>query len=1187
MTSFFLSTRKAIQSVASVVLFAFFALISSSAHAQFRTSVQGTVTDNTGAAIPNAKVTLRDKATNYIVVHATDAAGLYNFNALPADHFVLTAEAAGFSKKILSDVTLIPEQPNSLDVQMTVGAVDTTVTVDANTEPAIDTETANIGGTITANDFAHMPSFNRDPTTLTQLIPGLFSDGAQSSGGGVYTPPGMASGANGSTAGGAAPTENGPPVFANGNQMENNAILIDGISTSSAVWGGSTVITPDVDSVDNVRVVGLGYDAEYGRYSGAQTLITSKGGTNQLHGSAFIDVHRPGLNAYQHTVTAPITGTVTNPLRDTSRFNQYGGSLGGPIWRDKVFAFFAFESSPQNTTTISNQWYETPQFDALATAGTIAAAYTGFAGSPIVQQGVVANTNCSALGLGSAACAYVGNGAFNLGSPVNPATTARGAQDTTSLGTSTTPGVGGGLTTTPDVAQYIVATPSNSYYHNFNGRMDANVSKNDRVSFAIYWVPQGSTTYYGSPRSYNLFHHDQINDAFSVIWNHTFSPNFLNEARVNAAGWRWNELTENPQQPIGLPDDTIATFGSAGNQVSFGSPAGSDLNQWTYGLKDVATKIVGGHTIKFGGDLTALHYLSAPVGVPTYQFYNLWDFLNDAPYSESADFNPATGVPQGTRQDFREFLIGGFVQDDWKARPNLTLHAGIRYSYFGSLYSKQNNIAAAKYGTGATTFTGMTIRTGGDLWTPQKLNFGPQIAFDWSPKSMQDKLVVRGGFGIAFNQEEIAITANVNSNPPTQNNHTFAYVSPTNAGPNGTDIVYGASSSPTSISGYAANPAAITTYNTANLPVAGNASVSIFGDGHGGMPSQYVEHYSTDVEYNFNNWVAASLGYTGSVGHHYIVQYQGNATTLAQGVALNPLVTNADTYGNGGSTNYNALLADVKHPFNHQFSAEAQYVWAKSMDNSSTPYEEDPYYPASPASSWGRSDYDVRNSFKVFALWQPVFFHGSKTWVEKIAGGWSLSGIYTIHSGFGWTPVYSLPDSLYCSDCGYTALRPTYKGNGGRATSNHAFEQESNFADYNTTANTATTTTATVNGTTGTTTSYSNKYFSVPNFQNAIAGAFPGTNAALPPAPGEGRNSMNGPGYRDVDASITKAFGLPSSRLLGNAAKFEIRADFFNLFNNVNLNPSSIATNITSTNFGQDVTQLGSRTITFQGRFSF
>jgi len=1158
-------------------------LLAAPSFAQFRTSVQGTVTDPQGAAVPNAKLTLRDNANNSTQVRTSDAVGIFNFNALPADAFTLTVESPGFQKQVMSNLHFIPEQANSLTVQMNLGTVDTTVTVDASTEPPIDSETANIGGTITANQFAHMPSFNRDPTTLTQLTPGVFSDGAQSAGGGVYTPPGVGSSAQGSTAGGSAPTENGPPVFANGNQMENNSINIDGISTSSAVWGGSTVITPDVDSIDNVRVIANGYDAEYGRYSGAQTIITSKGGTSRLHGSAFIDIHRPGLNAFQHGIYAPINGTATHPLRDTSRFNQYGGSLGGPIWKDKLFAFFDFESSPQSTTTIGNGWYETSALDALAPAGSIASTYTMFPGAAVVQQGIITNT-CSSIGLVEGTnCRTVAGQGLNIGSPL---TSALGTQDLTATGTPQNPGVGSGLGTVADIAEYVVTSPFSSYYHNFNGRLDANVSKNDHLAFAIYWVPQGNTQYNGGSRAYNLFHHNQINDAFSVIWNHTFSPTFLNEARANAAGWRWNEIADNPQQPVGLPDDTIAQIGSV-TLNQFGSSLGSDLNQWTYGLKDVATKILGAHTIKFGGDLTALHYLSDPIGRPNYGFYNIWDFLNDAPYQETGNFNTTTGFPGGARQDFREYQFGIFLQDDWKARPNITLHAGLRYSYFGPLYTKQNSLSAIRLGSGATTFTGMDARIGGTLWTPQKLNFGPQVAFDWSPTLFHDKMVIRGGYGLSFNQEEIAITANASGNPPTQGYYDFQYSSPSNPGTNGADILYAASSTATSLNGFPSNPHTITTYNSANLPTAGNASVFAFGDGHGGLPTQYLEHYSLDANYNFNNWVAASLGYQGSVGRHAMVQYLANATALAQGVALNPLVTNLDYYGNGGSTSYNSMLADVKHPFNHQFSVEAQYAWARSMDDASQPYSEDPYYPDNPVYSRGRSDYDVRDSFKVFGLWQPVFFHGSHGWIEKVAGDWSLSGIYNVHSGFGWTPTYGVAQSLYCSNCGYYNLRPKYLGGGGHSTSNHAFEQETNFVDYNTAANPTTETTATVNGSAGTVTSYSNKYFSIPNYQAAMTGAFPAVNAALPPPPGAGRNSFNGPGYRDVDASLTKGFGLPKTRLLGDAAKFEIRADFFNLFNNVNLDPSKISTSITSTNFGQNTTPLGARTIALQGRFSF
>ena len=320
---------------ALVLLFAMFT--TNFAHAQFRTSVQGVVTDSTGAVIPGATLTLKNNTNNETIVRTSDDSGTFNFNALPADTFTLTVDHTGFQQKVLADLTFIPEQANSLTVQLALAGTSQEVTVNASTVSAMDTETANIGGTISDNQLQHMPSWNRDPFTLTQLVPGVISDGAQSGGGGVYTPPGQQSGANGTGSGGQAPTENGPPANSNGGHMETNGISIDGISTSSAVWGGSTVITPDEDSIANVRVVSNDYDAEVGRYSGAQTMVTSKSGSNTIHGSLFISIHRPGLNAYQHRIT--FDGNSSNPQRDTARFNQYGGSVGGPIWKNRVFAF--------------------------------------------------------------------------------------------------------------------------------------------------------------------------------------------------------------------------------------------------------------------------------------------------------------------------------------------------------------------------------------------------------------------------------------------------------------------------------------------------------------------------------------------------------------------------------------------------------------------------------------------------------------------------------------------------------------------------------------------------------------------------------------------------------------------------------------------------------------------------------
>lgn len=1150
-----------------------------SASAQFRASIQGTVTDPDGAIVPGAQVTLKDNGTGKVLTATSDSSGVYNFGALPADDFTLTASAKGFQQKVIDHLQIIPEQANSVNVQLALGIETTSITVSGETVAAVDTETANIGGTINSNQIEHMPSFNRDVFTLTQLVPGTVSDGGQNAGGGVRNNPGT-QGPGGSGGGGQFPTENGVQSNANGGQYETNGISIDGISTVSAVWGGTTIITPNEDAIDNVRIVTNDYDAENGRFSGAQTEVTSKSGTNHLHGSAYIAIHRPGLNAYNRPVRDSSGNYYGTPLRDTNRFNQYGASLGGPILKNKIFAFFAYEASPNSSNATGNGWYDTAAFDKQAPANSIAAKYLSFPGSGVIGT-LSANGNCTLAGLSEGVnCKTIAGQGIDIGSPL---TSGLGKQDPTATASNSNPGIGNGLDGIADIAYYNTSTPYTSYYRQYTGRADANLGVKDHIAFSIYWVPQGNTTYNGGARAYNLFHHNQINEALAGIWNHTFSPTWLNEARANAAGWRWNEVADNPQAPVGLPQDNIvfpvnsATGAAIINQ--FGSSLGSDLDQWTFTYKDTATKVAGNHTIKFGAEFTLLHYLNYPIYSyrPSFSFYDIWDFLNDAPYSESGTFNSVTGTVGGPRSDDRESIFGAFVQDGWKATPTLTINAGIRYSYFGSLYAKQGNIASVRFGSGAAAYTGLTVATNRPVWNPQHLNFGPQLGFNWSPAFSNGRMVVRGGWGLNFNQEEIAITANVGNNPPTANGYTWAWTSPTVPGPNASKINYALSSNVNSLAGFPPNSNAITSYNSAGLPTGGSASIVIVGDGNGNLPTTYVEHYSLETDYQFSNALVATLGYQGSLGRHIINHQTPNSVAAVQGFAFNQLVTGGDFWINGGSSNNNALLAEIKHPMTHQFLADAQFMWAKSLDtDGSGPYYEDPYFPLGAGYSYGLSDFNIGKSFKAFATWQPVFFHGGYGWLEKVAGEWTLSGIFNWHTGFPYSPNYGITGSLYCNTCGYSNIRPYYLGGGGSGHSNAAFINTSNFPG--------------IPGTSGSSSGYSNKYFVVPNYTAQTTYTGTGANmlaTALPYRPGLDRNAFTGPSYRDVDITLAKGFGVPNNRVTGEDGRFEIRADAFNLFNILNLNPTSVTNDVTSKFFGRDVTALGGRVITLTGRFSF
>src|SRR5579883_2410516 len=500
--------------LSKVLLFALVFLLPATLRAQFRGSIQGV-------------------ATNQTVTVTSSRAGVYTFNALAPAPYTMTVTAPGFKTKTIANIQITPEQANSINVQLTVGQAEQTVSVSAENN-MLHTETATESVTIDSNQIQHMPSFDRDVFQLAQLAPGAFGDASQVAGGGTNSNPAAdgpgGSGQYGST-GGIFSVSNGPQINTLGGHYETNSISVDGISTVSPAWGETTLITPSEDSIQDFTIVTNAYDAENGRFSGAHMQVITKSGTNGLHGSAFFKASRPGLNAYQrwNGYVPGITGSSTvadkGVLRDEERTNNYGGSLGGPIWKNKIFAFFNFETSPDNSITTGKGWYETPQFDKLAQTsgviGSIAKTYLSFPGNTPVTNGIISQT-CAQIGLTEGVnCATIPGAGLDVGSPIK---TGIGNQDLTYGGSSNLPGVGCGLDGVPDMALYNTVNPTNISQSQYNGRLDVNATQKDHVTFTIYWVPVTIRNYSGSVRSYNLEGLLQENGAFTGLWNHTFSP---------------------------------------------------------------------------------------------------------------------------------------------------------------------------------------------------------------------------------------------------------------------------------------------------------------------------------------------------------------------------------------------------------------------------------------------------------------------------------------------------------------------------------------------------------------------------------------------------------------------------------------------------------------------------------------
>jgi Carboxypeptidase regulatory-like domain/TonB dependent receptor len=1144
--------------------------------AQYRAGIQGTVLDPQSNAISGATVTLVNKETNRTQTATTDEAGVFNFLSLPPGRYSLAVEASGFKKKTLSDVAVSAERIQSINVSLEIGDVSQSVTVSEDATPAIDTETGQISGTLSNREVQNLPSLGRDPFQLLRLAPGVFGDAAHTNSGGSQNTPGSAGPGGTSASNSIFQTENQVQINANGLRNTANSYQIDGVEVNSLAWGGAAVITPNEESVKEVRVTSGYYSAENGRNSGAQVEVVSQNGTNQYHGSAFIKIDRPGLNAFQR-YNGP--GGPSADQRVTNRFNQIGGSIGGPIIKNHLFVFFSYETLRNSTVNTNNTWAEAPQLLTQAPAGSIANHLLTFPGEGTRISRTIPMT-CAEAGLSTAgSCQEVGSGGsqgLDIGSPLR---TGLGTHDPT-FGTAATPfGIGSGLDGVPDIAFVQTLNPTDSIATQYNGRVDFQATSKDLIAFSMYYVPNDATFFNGNARTANLWHSNRLNEAGALLWDHTFTPTMINEARFNVTRWFFNELSTNPQEPFGLPSDNIDKLGNiGGSTIQFGAPGPGVFYQTTYNIRDTLTKVRNNHSLKFGTDIYLEQDIDVQAGAarPTYTFNNVWDFLNDAPHQESGAFDPRTGQPTDARKYIRSNIYAFFVQDDIKVKPTLTVNLGLRWEYFGPVHEKFGNISNPILGPGASALTGLRLKIGGDLYNASHNNWGPQIGFAWSPgrlpglrQEVHNRLVIRGGFGIGYNRMEEAITLNGRSNPP--------FVSNLNAF--GTNIVYATPSDPRQFSNWPSNPNAIQTFDpNTGLPT-GGAPVSLQGVPHN-LATPMTYRYSLMTQYDLGHQWVLSAGYQGNVSRHYTRQELPNLL-----FPLNPAIQQLNFFTNDVNASYNALLTEVQHRFSSSFAIDAQYAFSKAEDNASSDFAIGTF-PFQPRSEWARSDYNVAHNLKVWGMWTPHIFRGSRAWVDKIAGGWTVTGILNAHTGFPWSPVYNVQvtDATGASTCGliypnsnYCTVRPAaYLGGALNDYSNAGFKRPGgNFP----------------NGPTA--------YFTPPT----VVGA-------TPTAPRVARNSFWGPRYSSVDLTLGKAFGLPRMPVLGENAKIDIRANFYNIFNQtnfvpffdnnsqlgnrqiigtLNVNEVTGTQTVTSPNgtFGQGLTALAGRVIELQARFSF
>ena len=1132
------------------------------ANAQFRASIQGTVTDASGALVPDASVTVKSKETAKEATVNTSNEGFYRVPALAPGSYTVTVEKPGYKKKVLENVTVNAEATQGLDVTLDVGEVSAVVTVSQEAAAPLETENANVDKAITTQEVRTLPQFGRDPYELTRLTPGVFGDAARNGTGGAVALPNTA-GPGGSTRS-IFQTENQPQISANGQRITANNFQIDGTSVNSLTNGGAAVITPNQESIKEVRVIANVYSAEYGRNSGAQVLTVSQNGTNDYHGSLFLKNNSQGLNAFNK-----FGGPNGAPaIRVNQHLNQFGGSIGGPImlprfgedgrsiWngKNRAFFFFSYEGLRSSNTDTVNAFVETSDFRAAVIAarpGSIAAQILGAPGIAPRIVSVIPAT-CAFAGFNATNCNQLAGG-LDIGS-------IRGARGQY-LSFSDLNGPRDGI---PDIQFAQLAVPTISRGNQFNPRLDLNVTNKDTLTFSSYvsrFRGTGADTA-GRSRPMGDITTAPQNLFGMVTWTRTISSTKTNEARFNATRFSFNEIASSSNTNFGIPRIEIETLPF--DRIRFGAPWAETtpgiFSENTFEARDTFRWLRGNHGWSIGGehrweqDNNDLSGGSRPL----YTFAGLFNFADDAPLFYQINADPRTGGPAQSKRNFRSTTTAFFVQDDWKFRPNLTLNLGVRWEYFAPLSEKNSILSNLVLGPAGQELTAAKLVTLKSLYPADRNNFAPRLGFAYSPNFgekfhglvNQDKLVIRGGFGIAYNRIPMLEFANTRGNPPFFARYAICcgtaasdFSTPFNGG----QILYalGANNSPFS---YPTNPALRLTFNANGIPnLANGAQVEIWG-APADVPTPYAYTYSLEGQYELPKKMVATLGYQGSASRHLVRLVNERFFFTDPGTFSNILFPTPDT-----TASYNALIARLTRRFSQGFQFDAIYRFAKSIDIVS--YEgptanTNPTYPLDVRQERGPSDYDVRHNFVASGLWDlPIFRHRKDT-VGSLLGGWEVSGILTAHTGFPWTPVVG--QCISTRGPGICPVRPVaYFGGAGNDTSNDAFITGTNFPGGGA------------------------RFFSI-----AAPVGFQ--------LPGIGRNSFRGPRYFDVDMTLAKKFGL--QRVLGEGRYFEVKANLFNVFNLLNLQPfnfNSPSTQVQNALFGRAERGLAGRVVEIQGRFNF
>jgi len=1047
----------------------------------FRGSINGTITDSSGAVIPGAKVTATDVATAAVHDTVSSGAGEFLFSDLPLSTYKIRVEAAGFQITEITGVSVEAGKIYTLPVKLPVTQQSTTVEVSADSL-SLDTTTVTQTTTLEGESLQDVPLNGRD---FTQLLGTSASFSGYNNSGSV----------NGMRNNQVNYTING---------TDNNDLYLNAVAVNQGGISGIAGVVYPIDALDEYSLQTTG-NSESGRSPGGNLNISTKSGTNHFHGTAYYYNRNEAL-----AVTSPFVapGSPELPLRN----ENYGGSIGGPIVKDKTFLFLTYEEQKfvigeANTVTEPSPAYVTK---ALA---------------------VLANGTNPDTGL-----------PYGTYAPVAPSQVSQAI-----LSTLWDPSVIANLPGT--VNNYPVSAPQSGYSHNIVAHFDQNFSDKSHIS-GIWYFGQG---YAAAPSciyvcSYLPEYFQTVPSHiqnYDTVWNYMLRPNLTNQLAAGVSYFTQAFAdADHSQDPLALAGLNTGASLVGSPQIaingfdSIGVTPTSGRNDISGQIADTLSWTLGKHQLRFGAE-----YRRAYIDL----YYNFggrgaFNFNGEqGPWASVATSDPnidtnllsladylagysyQSNITLGTQERFLYTHTGtAYVQDSWQATPKLNINLGVRYDYQQPFYTNEGNTSIFDPNKG-----GLVVANGG-AGTPQyiynsnKLDFSPRFGLSYQAYS---GTVVRANYGLFFDQPagqafygNIGIpnggSGGVNNNPiGTQPNEA---------------IVLNAVSPPQPI--WTSNQTT-PVFTAAQGQPTGTNVVSIYSASRD-FKTPYGQLFGLNVEQSLGKAWQLSVGYVGSVSRHNLVlqdinqaapgsQYQSvpyNSTTCSPGFSgatpstpgnnlqcSRPYFSQFPNFGiinqinSAASSSYNALQVTLRSSSFHGLTGQFAYAWSHNLDDS-TAFNTLPQNSANLAGDWGNANQDIRNHFAAYLNYAvPALGHR----LTALTQGWELNSILKFQNG---EPVNVLTGANN-TGTGENEDRADITGpalNGDRSVQSHSFAQYLN--------------------------------------PNSFAVPALGTFGNL------GRNQVIGPGFGDVDLSVLKNVPLYKERVHA-----QLRVEMFNVLKRTNL----------------------------------